>query len=189
MSALTRAQLRRERENTGVLWWIGQITSWLVLLIVLALVAIMIVVPRIGGAMPYTVLTGSMRPSLPPGALIVVRPVDPNGIRTGDVVTYQLRSGEPAVVTHRVTGVGATAGGERRFTLRGDANNTADPPVRPEQIRGQLWYSVPYLGYLNSAISGQQRTWLTWIAVTGLLSYAAVMLVGAWRDKQRGERL
>lgn len=184
MSAPTRAQLRRERDKTGFLWWIGQTASWLALFIVLALVVVMIAVPRLGGATAYTVLTGSMRPDLPPGTLIVVKPVDPNEIRTGDVVTYQLRSGEPMVVTHRVVGVGATTGGEQRFTLRGDANNTNDPLVRPEQIRGSLWYSVPLLGFVNSAVTGQQRSWLTWIAVGGLLTYATVMLLGAWRDKR-----
>lgn len=185
MSTPTRAQLRRESEKTSVLWWIGQISSWLSLFIVLSLITIMIVVPRISGATAYTVLTGSMRPVLPPGTLIVVKPIDTNAIQTGDVVTYQLKSGEPQVVTHRVVGVGTTADGEQRFTLRGDANNTNDPLILPEQIRGKLWYSVPYAGFLNSAINGEQRTWLTWLAVGGLLAYSSVMFAGAWRDKRR----
>jgi signal peptidase len=184
MSVPTRARLRRERDKTGILWWIGQTLSWLALFVVLALVAVMIVVPRLGGATAYTVLTGSMRPGLPPGTLIVVKRVDPKEIRPGDVVTYQLTSGEPMVVTHRVVGVGNTTGGELRITLRGDANNTNDPLIRPEQIRGSLWYSVPLIGFVNSAVTGQQRSWLTWIAVGGLLTYAIVMLLGAWRDKR-----
>ena len=187
MTASTRAQLRREREQTGALWWVGQTASYLALFTVLTLLAVMIVIPRLGGATPYTVLTGSMRPGLPPGTLIVVRPVDPKEIRTGDVVTYQLASGEPDVVTHRVVGVSATAGGEQRFTLRGDANNTNDAPILPEQIRGSLWYSLPLLGFVNSAITGQQRSWLTWLAIGGLLTYSVVMIVGAWRDKRRQE--
>ncbi|PQZ94906.1 signal peptidase I [Arthrobacter sp. MYb227] len=184
MSELTRAQLRREREKTSALWWIAQTSSWLALFIVVSLLAVMIGIPRLGGATAYTVLTGSMRPGFPPGTLMVVKPVDPNEIRPGDVVTYQLKPGEPTVVTHRVVGVGKTAGGEQRFTLRGDANNANDPLILPEQIRGSLWYSVPILGFLNSAISGEQRTWLTWLAVGGLLTYAFVMLIGAWREKR-----
>lgn len=166
-----------------MLWWIGQTASWLVLFVVLALVAVMIVIPRAGGATAYTVLTGSMRPGLPPGTLAVVRPVDPQEIRTGDVVTYQPKSGEPGVVTHRVVGVGATTGGEQRFTLRGDANNTNDAPILPEQIRGRLWYSVPLLGFVNSAITGQQRALLLGLTVAGLLGYAAFMCVSALRDR------
>lgn len=184
MSELTRAELRRQSEKTGALWWVGQTLSWLSLFVVLALIAVMIVVPKLGGATAYTVLTGSMRPDYPPGSLVVIRPIEVEQIQVGDVVTYQLVSGEPEVVTHRVVGIGTTLGGEQRFTLRGDANNVNDPLVVPEQIRGNLWYSVPLLGFVNSALSGQQRTWLTWLAVGGLLCYSAVMFVGAWCDKR-----
>ncbi|MGO2052182.1 MAG: signal peptidase I [Glutamicibacter sp.] len=188
MTAQTRAELKKERETTGLLWWSGQVASWLALFVVLALIAVMIVIPKLGGATAYTVLTGSMRPEFPPGSLIVVRPADMEEIRIGDVVTYQLTSGEPEVVTHRVAAVSSTLSGETQFTLRGDANNTDDDPVRPEQIRGKLWYSMPLLGFINSAISGQQRTWLTWAAAGSLLVYSMIMFAGAWREKQRKER-
>lgn len=188
MTAQTRAELKKEREKTGLLWWSGQVASWLALFVVLALIAVMIVIPKLGGATAYTVLTGSMRPEFPPGSLIVVRPADMEEIRIGDVVTYQLTSGEPEVVTHRVVSVSSTLSGETQFTLRGDANNTDDDPVRPEQIRGKLWYSMPLLGFINSAISGQQRTWLTWAAAGSLLVYSMIMFAGAWREKQRKER-
>lgn len=171
--------------KTGVLWWLGQVLSWLLLLTVLAVAALMIVVPRVGGATAYTVLTASMAPGMPPGSLAVVRPVDPADVRTGDVITYQIKSGEPDVITHRVVGVGNTFDGELRFTARGDANNTNDPLIQPEQIRGTLWYQVPLLGYVNSALTGTQRQWLIAAAVTGLLGYSAVMAVSALRDRLR----
>lgn len=170
-------------EKTGPLWWFGQIASWFLLLTILAIAAVMIVIPRIGGATAYTVLTGSMEPGMPPGSLAVVRPVDPTTLRTGDVITYQLKSGEPAVVTHRVVGVGSTLDGELRFTARGDANGANDPPVRPEQIRGRLWYQLPWLGHINSALTGSQRQWLTIAAVAGLLGYSAFMAASALRDR------
>lgn len=144
----------------------------------------MIVVPRLGGATAYTVLTGSMAPGMPPGSLAVVRPVDPATLRTGNVITYQLKSGEPAVVTHRLVGVASTPGGELRFTARGDANGANDPPVLPDQIRGSLWYQVPWLGYINTALTGSQREWLTTAVVAGLLGYSAFMAVGALRERR-----
>jgi len=173
------------RERTGILWWAGQVFSWLLLFIVLALIAVMIVVPKLGGATAYTVLTGSMRPQFPPGTLVVVKPIDPELLRICDVATYQLVSGEPEVVTHRVAGIGTSLAGDQRFVFRGDANNVDDQPVRPEQIRGKLWYSLPLLGFVNSALTGQQRTWLTWAAAGGLMVYSVVMFASAWRDRQR----
>jgi signal peptidase I len=183
----TRQGARRIRRHakTGVVWWLGQTASWLVLFMVAALVLVMIVVPRIAGGTAYTVLTGSMEPGMPPGTLAVVRPADPATLRIGDVVTYQMKSGEPAVVTHRIVGVGATLGGRLSFNTQGDANNVADAPVRPEQIRGLLWYSVPYLGYVNTALTAKQRGVLLWLAVAALLGYSAFMAVSAVRDKAR----
>lgn len=183
-----RRRTSKNEEKTGVLWWAGHIFSWLLLLTVLSVAAVMIVIPRIGGATAYTVLTGSMAPGMPPGSLAVVRPVDPETLRTGDVITYQIKSGEPAVVTHRLVGVGSTLDGELRFTARGDANGANDPPIRPEQIRGSLWYQLPWLGHINSALSGPQRQWLITVAIVGLLGYSVYMATSALRDRLKRKK-
>ena len=76
-----------------------------VLLIGVSLLALFtVVIPFVLGAQSYTVLTGSMRPGFEPGTLIAVRATDPEEIRIGDVITYQLEPGRPEVVTHRVVG-------------------------------------------------------------------------------------
>lgn len=170
------------KKNAG-LRWLGHSGSWLLLLLILGVAAIMIVIPGLGGAVAYTVLTGSMEPGMPPGSLAVIKPVHVDDVKPGDVITYQLKSGEPSVVTHRVLGIATSTGGERRFVLRGDANNVNDAPIRPEQIRGRLWYQVPLLGHINSALTGTQRQWLSQTAVAGLLGYAAFMCVSALREK------
>ncbi|NOV97940.1 signal peptidase I [Isoptericola halotolerans] len=144
-----------------------------------------VLVPRVAGATPYTVATGSMEPTLGPGTLAVVRPVDTAAVATGDVLTYQLRSGEPTVVTHRVVGLGTTAGGERTFVTRGDANEVADvTPVRAVQVRGTLWYAVPWLGHVSSLASGQQRQALGGIVAVGLFGYAGWLLAGEIRARR-----
>ena len=89
---ITRNEAPRER---GLLHYIGIGLSFGLLALVIALAALLIVVPKVGGATPLTVLTQSMEPTLPPGTLVVVGPVEPADVRVGDVVTYQIRSGEP----------------------------------------------------------------------------------------------
>src|SRR5699024_2901583 len=128
-----------------------------VLLLILGLSTITIVPPARVGGMPLTVLTGSMRPHLPPGTLVVIKPVPDEEISVGDVITFQIESGKPAVATHRVIERSVdSASGEVRFTTQGDANNTPDPePVQPVQVRGKVWYAIPYLGWANQAIDGQ----------------------------------
>lgn len=146
-----------------------------------------VLVPRLAGATPYTVLTGSMAPAYPAGTLVVVRPSD--SIALGDVVTYQLRSGEPEVVTHRVVGVGTSVDGERRYTTKGDANPVADPDlVRDVQVRGEVWYRVPYLGHVSALFTGQQRQWAgTGLAVL-LAGYAAWQVVRLRAERRAGSR-
>ncbi|MGB6181520.1 MAG: signal peptidase I [Rhodococcus sp. (in: high G+C Gram-positive bacteria)] len=151
----------------------------------IAILAATVVVPRITGATPYTILTASMEPTYPPGTLIVVREVDQSDIRLGTPVTYQLESGKPEVVTHRIVRVSNSANGDVRYVTRGDANGTDDEPIRYEQIRGAVWYSVPFIGYVNSWINGEQRR-ISVLVISGLLGvYALVMIGGAVRDRTR----
>jgi signal peptidase I len=169
--------------------WIGQVLAWSVILLALAVLAIAVVVPRIGGATPYTIETGSMSPGMPPGTLVVARPVPADRLRVGDVVTYQLDSGEPTVVTHRIVAMSVKRDGTRLFQTQGDANNAPDARwVLPVQIRGERWYAVPVLGRANLLLTGAQHQRLVYGAVALLLGYAAVMFAGAGRERWRRRR-
>lgn len=176
-------------KSTGPLWWILQTASWMLLLTILALLVAMIGLPRVTGATPYTVLTGSMRPTMPPGSLVVSKPVEAGELKAGDAITYQIRSGEPEVVTHRIISVAQTLGGEKLFTTQGDANPHPDEkPVKAAQIRGVVWYSIPFAGYLNSLLTGEQRIWAVGSTAVLLLGYAAFMGIGAMMDARRSVR-
>lgn len=166
--------------------WLGHLLSWVVVLGVAAIVTVAVVVPRIGGATPYTVLTGSMRPTMPPGTMVVVRPKPVDEIRVGDVVTYQLHSGEPAVVTHRVVAVGIDGAGHRTFRTQGDANDAPDAAwVRAVQVKGVRWYAVPHLGRVSNLLNGAERRAVLAIVVSALLAYAAFMFGSDVRDRRR----
>lgn len=169
--------------------WIGQVVSWLVILGVALALTVAVIIPRLSGATPYTVLTGSMQPTYPPGTLVVVRQTDFDDLAIGDVITYQRESGKSTVVTHRVVGTGTRFDGTRTVTTQGDANQDPDRnPVLPVQVKGELWYAVPYLGYVNNALSGQERQWAV-IGISALLiGYAAFMFVSALRDRRRVKR-
>jgi signal peptidase len=158
-----------------------------ILLIVIGLAGVLLVVPKVSGSVPLTILTPSMEPTLPPGTLIVVRPVDTDELEVGDVATYQIRSGDPAVITHRITAVASASDGTRTFTFQGDNNASPDSlPVAPDQIQGEVWYSVPLVGWANQAVNGQARSWIIPAAAVALLLYAAVtILTGAVQARRR----
>ena len=175
------------RMPAGVRWG-ARVLAWLVILISVAALTAAVLVPRLGGATPYEILTGSMRPGLPPGTLVVMKPpANLEGIGVGSVVTYQLHSGEATVVTHRVVEVRQRLDGTVEYITQGDANNVVDKlPVRPEQIRGTLWYAVPHLGRANQAVNGDQRQTLVYVAAAGLGAYALSMFVSAlWGRRRR----
>jgi len=170
-------------DSAGASWWLRTIVSWILLFATVAILVVTIVIPFVANAERFTVLTGSMRPTYPPGTLIVVKPADADELRIGTAITYQLEPGQPAVVTHRITGTSQNGRGERTFITQGDANDSPDrEPVIAEQIRGKVWYSIPYLGYVNNWLTGQQRAWIIGTLVIGLFGYAFVMVVGSVRD-------
>ncbi|MGN6252461.1 MAG: signal peptidase I [Marmoricola sp.] len=167
----------------------ARVLAWLVITGAGGLILLAVAVPRLGGATPYVVLTGSMRPMMPPGTLVVVRPVRARDIGVGDVVTYQLRSGEPAVVTHRVVSVRVDRHGRRSFLTQGDSNPSPDAAaVRPVQVKGLRWYSVPYAGYATTLVTGQERRTATIAVATGLFLYAVVMFLSAAAERRARPR-
>ncbi|MCJ0977736.1 signal peptidase I [Rhodococcus sp. ARC_M12] len=178
-----------EDEHTGVWWWVSRIGSYTLLAVMVLILLATVVVPRVTGSTPYTVLTQSMEPTYPPGSLIVVRPVEPSELAIGTPITYQLRSGEPEVVTHRIVATRQSGRGEQTFITRGDNNGADDEnPVQVGQIRGEVWYSIPYMGYVNNWLNGEQRKITVAVIVIGLVGYALVMFVGAGMDRYRNRK-
>lgn len=169
--------------------WFGQVIAWFVISAVAAMLVVAVLIPRMGGAIPYTILTGSMEPDLPVGSLAVVKPADIGDILIGDVVTYQITTGKDTVATHRVIGKFENPAGEPQLLTKGDANSSPDSEtVTQAQVKGKLWYQVPYLGRVNTLIDNAQRHTITVVIVAGLLIYASFMFAGSTRDRIASRR-
>ena len=103
-------------------------------LIVIAVVALFIVVTTESGEAPnffgysmFRVISGSMEPELPVGSMIVVKRVEPEEVKVGDIITFfstdpTLRGG---VNTHRVVDID-NSGMDILFMTKGDANQFMD---------------------------------------------------------------
>lgn len=156
-----------------------------VLLLALLAAAVTIVVPRVAGAVPLTVLSGSMEPTLPVGALAVVRPVDTQDVRIGDVITFLPNPDDSTAVTHRVTAIQNHQDGTRTFTTQGDANSAPDAPVADYQVRGRVWYSLPWLGYVSSAMNGEHREQVVYVAAGGFFVWALTLWGRGWAEHRR----
>lgn len=168
---------------------VTQVVSWVIICSTVSVLLVSVLVPRLAGATPFTILTGSMRPGMPPGTLVVVKPTAVAEISVGDVITYQLTSGEPTVVTHRVVAKGFDLSGNITLTTKGDANDAEDEKlVVPAQVRGVRWYSIPHLGRAVNVVKSSQRD-VVGVVVAGLLAgYAGLMFVGSIRDRRSTDR-
>lgn len=163
----------------------GRAVSIALVVTVVALIAALLVVPRVAGGSSLTVLTGSMEPTLAPGDVVAVRGVAPDEVCTeigvGDIVTFLPEPGNPALITHRVVGktVGTFDDGtDCRLITQGDANSAADAAVSPEQVRGSFLYSLPALGWVRQWVSENLMT-LGIALSAGLLGY------GLWSTFRR----
>lgn len=182
--------MRGLRGLRGIAGWFGQVVSWTVIAAVVAMLALCVAIPRIGGATPYTILTGSMRPTMPPGTLVVSKPTSVDDIDIGDVITFQIESGKPTVATHRVIGRTSDRDGNPRFLVQGDANDVPDAnPVREAQIKGKLWYKVQHLGRANILIDNAQRQLISVLIISGLFVYAGFMFASSARERMARPRI
>lgn len=114
------------------------------LLIILAILAAALLLPRIAGYQGMAVLTGSMEPNYPVGSLIYVKEVDPGQLALGDVITYRLNGS--TVVTHRIVEIDEA---NQQITTKGDANEANDgQPIPYSDIVGRADFNIPYLGFI-----------------------------------------
>jgi signal peptidase len=103
---------------------------------------LMLVAPAVGVRI-VVIVTGSMRPALLPGAIVVTRDTPASQIRVNDIVTVA-RSGDTDV-THRVIAIdeGHDLLGTMLLTLKGDANASPDPAPYEVQSARVVIASVP----------------------------------------------
>lgn len=113
------------------------------------------------------VLSGSMEPTLSVNDLVVVRAAE--HYSKDDIVVFQ--SG-PELVIHRVVSVE-----NDQLITRGDANDTEDPPISPELVKGRLILVIPYVGLL---IRGLQ----TLPGILIVLALAVFMLRLSWQKEK-----
>ncbi|MBI2356809.1 signal peptidase I [Candidatus Dojkabacteria bacterium] len=92
----------------------------------------------------FAVLTGSMKPVIQPGDLIIVSKEEKYTV--GDVIAFQTAEGESEkVVTHRIV---KSEDSNTLFTTKGDFNSVTDvDKVGKANIIGKYRYRIPLLGY------------------------------------------
>ena len=124
---------------------------WALVIVAGAVLLAIGVGPHTGKYQTLSVLSGSMRPGIQVGAMVLVTPEAPRDVRVGQIITYQIPVEDHRVVSHRVVKMLEGAGTDSPVVqTKGDANNGPDPwqaritSATVWQVRG----SVPYAGRL-----------------------------------------
>lgn len=136
--------------------------------------------PRTGRYQTMTVLTGSMRPTLPVGSMVVTVPVSARSIEVGDVITYRIPVEDRRVVTHRVVEI-VRGGDQPVVRTQGDANKDPDTWVA-ELKGGTVWKvraGVPKVGYALEWLREPQNRKLLVLGVPLLV--VVLLLRDIWR--------
>lgn len=148
-----------------------RIVNWAATItMVAALLALMALAVAIAmGLKPAVVKTGSMRPLLDPGELILVKPTDANRLKVGDVITFT-DPDMPAkgLVTHRIV-KRVVEKGRPVFTTQGDANPVPDPwRLKLRKDAGRMKFHVPTVGRLSFLVR-TKKGYLTLLGIPVLL--------------------
>lgn len=151
-----------------------------------AVLALVTVGPRVLPYQALPVLTGSMEPAIPTGALAVIVPVRGEEVAVGDVITFNHPLRAEAYLTHRVVDIAEGSSG-RTFGTKGDANALPDEwRVSGSSGGWRLAFAIPSVGAVLLAVwSSEVRLTLF---VCSLFALAALALLEIWRPRQRKVR-
>jgi signal peptidase len=138
---------------------------------------------RLADWRPLTIVTGSMRPALAPGDLIVVSPQRASTIRPGEVITFAHPRRRGRTLTHRVLRVQSgppVAPGWLAVTTKGDANLAPERwTIRADGSVGRVRVHLPRVGELAAPLGAGVPRGAAIAALT--LLTAALALWGIWR--------
>lgn len=136
--------------------------------VILAIIAVVSLITYVlaCGYIPhfYIITTTSMVPTLKPGDLVIVQHVNPDKIKVGDiiafnVVVYDLYNPVPVslgfTVTHRVVDI-VKYDNETYFVTKGDNNPNTDPWYVPARYVLGVVHKVASLGPLGLMLASQR---------------------------------
>jgi signal peptidase len=141
-----------------------------------AALALAFVASTVLGFQHFTVMSGSMEPTISPGDVVVDKRIRPVTARIGDIVTFRDPKSTERLITHRITAM-RVADGTVFFTTKGDANNDVQKWTAPASGSvGRVELAVPKAGYLLFWIGRP------WGRIT--LIVLPLLLLGAYEVRQ-----
>lgn len=162
-------------------WISTTLTVALILAVVMCLYIVIQVLTKgyanVGGFMMFRVVTGSMEPTIPTGALLIAQEVDIGTVRMDDIVCFRTQLSEiwGKIVTHRVIGITENEFGGILLETKGDANLVSDVFfVEQSNLVGKVvWHTGD-----DSFLSGIFRLLTNKIGFLGCIVLPTLLIAG-----------
>lgn len=150
------------------------------LLIIIVVACLPLTVPKVFGYEMYTVISGSMEPSIPTGSLVYIMDMEPQDVADGDVIAFYGGHDSNAIITHRVVKNRVVMG---EFVTKGDANEKEDMnPIPYMNFLGRVELSIPVVGELAQMLTSMEGK----IAAGTLIGVAVILqLLASLLDRRR----
>lgn len=99
----------------------------------------------------FTIITGSMEPTIEVGDVILVADISAEDLKVDDIITYKSTASdsEGMLITHRIIDINEEDG---MITTKGDANDVEDQPITSEQVYGKMTYKFVLISLLTKII-------------------------------------
>lgn len=107
--------------------------------------------PSFFGIKTYSIISGSMEPTIHTGDIVIAKETNKENLQIGDIISFRLGQ---SVVTHRIIGIEETENGEV-YTTKGDKNNTEDKvEIKIDLIEGKVIGRIPFMGKIAKLLHG-----------------------------------
>ncbi|WP_282138520.1 signal peptidase I [Rossellomorea aquimaris] len=135
------------------------------------------------GYKPLTVLSNSMAPTFEAGDVIIIREMDADDLKEGDIISYYNQ--EKNLITHRITSI-VGEDGVKHFYTQGDNNNTVDEDVTTaNEIVGKELFHIPNMGFLSQYTKGPMGFLL--FIIVPLTGYVCLTVYERIKPKKKEE--
>lgn len=158
------------------------VLAWATGAFCMALLAV-VALPNAIGMRSFTVMSGSMEPTIHVGDVVIDKKIRPLDARPGDVVTFSDPTGRKRLITHRIRSL-RVQGNTVQVVTKGDANNTVERWSVPANGRiGRVELRVWKLGY--PLVYAHSRYGLIGLVALPALLLCLVELRKIWRTPAR----
>ena len=151
--------------------WLRTFVAYVLLLAVLGAAGVCAFALVQGTWMVTPVLSGSMRPGLAVGGVVISQRVRVDSLAVRDVIVFSDPNKPSEQIVHRIVRITKSSSGQLLFNTQGDANTVRDPwtlSIKGDYIYRVRW-TVPLLGYVANAYQNHRGFFLLGVGIVLIL--------------------